>query len=37
MLGADGIPEEGRIMESLRGDPPKQIGGAPVRGRVLDY
>ena len=36
MLGADGILKKDRIMESLRRDPPKAIGGEPVR-RVLDF
>lgn len=36
MQGADGILKKDRIMESLRRDPPAQIGGARVL-RVLDY
>lgn len=36
MQGADGILKKDRIMESLRRDPPTQIGGARVL-RVLDY
>jgi phosphoglucomutase/phosphomannomutase len=36
MLGAEGILKKDRIMESLRRDPPEQIGGEPVR-RVLDF
>ena len=36
MQGAEGILKKDRIMESLRRDPPSQIGGARVL-RVLDY
>jgi phosphoglucomutase/phosphomannomutase len=36
MQGAEGILKKDRIMESLRRDPPAQIGGARVL-RVLDY
>jgi phosphomannomutase len=36
MQGADGILKKDRIMESLRRDPPKTLGGQPVR-RVLDF
>jgi phosphoglucomutase/phosphomannomutase len=36
MLGAEGILKKDRIMASLREDPPRTIGGEPVR-RVLDY
>jgi phosphoglucomutase/phosphomannomutase len=36
MLGADGILKKDRIMESLRRDPPREIGGERVR-RVLDF
>jgi phosphoglucomutase/phosphomannomutase len=36
MQGADGILKKDRIMESLRRDPPRALGGEPVR-RRLDF
>jgi phosphoglucomutase/phosphomannomutase len=36
MIGAEGMLKKDRIMASLRGDPPRSIGGQPVR-RVVDY
>lgn len=36
MQGADGIGKKDRIMQSLRRDPPRTLGGQPVR-RVLDF
>jgi hypothetical protein len=36
MQGADGILKKDRIMESLRKNPPKRLGGEPVR-RLLDF
>lgn len=36
MLGAEGIGKKDRIMQSLRDEPPTQIGGLPVQ-RMLDF
>ncbi len=36
MLGAEGTLKKDRIMASLRGEPPREIGGQTVR-RVLDF